>query len=88
MAQPIGYGLGLLNSYIFNKRWTFQAKSDHSDIVRFLLVNGLTFGLNSLVLWIAYDALGIHEWISKGIATVVTLAANYVGYSRWVFRDR
>lgn len=111
-AQPAGYGLGLLNSYIFNKRWTFRTdigqsqssettgtieqhldgtdgarSSGKNEVTKFLLVNLITFGLNSLILWGCYDLAGMHEWLSKCIATVVTLAANYLGYSRWVFKS-
>lgn len=88
-AQCFGYGSGLLNSYLMNKRWTFEqrTKSSSHQIVRFLVVNAITFGINTTVLYVCVQGFGLAGWLGKAVATVVTLAANYIGYSRWVFTE-
>ena len=89
-AQCLGYGSGLLNSYVMNKSWTFEqtSKSTFQQVLRFMIINLISFGINTAVLYACVQGLAMEKWLGKGIATVVTLAANYIGYSRWVFPNQ
>lgn len=85
-AQVLSYGTGLINSYLLNRRWTFQVKGQRSaaELGRFFVINILSFLTATAVL------LGLEEWgISSAwakIASVVfALAVNYTGYRMWVF---
>ncbi len=90
-ANAISYSCGLLNSYIWNKRWTFKQTNSigqnvSREIFSFLIVNIITFGLNTGLIQLCTNFIGLSAWLSKIIATIITLAANYIGYSRLVFR--
>ena len=90
-ANAISYTCGLLNSYIWNKRWTFKqtngtGQNVSREIFSFLIVNIITFGLNTGLIQLCTNFIGLSAWLSKIIATIITLAANYIGYSRLVFR--
>lgn len=41
IASVLCYGLGVAASYVLNRRWTFESKSEHQrDLPRFLLAYG------------------------------------------------
>lgn len=52
IAKAISYLLAMVNSYVWNKYWTFREKSDHhaGQIVKFILVNLVSLGVNIWIL--------------------------------------
>ncbi|WP_373230238.1 GtrA family protein [Cohnella sp.] len=86
-AQVLSYGAGLINSYMWNRSWTFQVKRQHKagEIIRFLGVNLLSFAAATAML------LGLEQWgtgsvTAKAVSAALSLAVNYAGYRIWVFR--
>ncbi|WP_229263806.1 GtrA family protein [Cohnella cholangitidis] len=86
-AQCISYVAGVANSYLLNRYWTFQVKERRSagELVRFILVNLLSFGAATLVL-LGLESWGIEPAFAKILSVACSLAVNYVGYRLWVFR--
>ena len=64
LAKIIGYACGILNSYVWNSRWTFreERRRDAREIVTFLAVNLVTLGLSLLLQWVFRDKLHLGEW--------------------------
>lgn len=89
LAQVIGYSCGMLNSYIFNRAWTFKAQSKFFSpaLVRFLLTNLCMMGLSTLLLALFYDGLGLQKLVAKAGATLLTLGINFLLSRLWVFRE-
>jgi len=55
LANFVGYIIGLINSYIWNRKWTFRSKSDwKKSAIRFLIVFGICYGLQFLLLVILF----------------------------------
>jgi len=85
VAQAVAYGAGVINSYIWNRRWTFQMrqKANIGELFRFLVVNGLSLGVSLVVLLVAepFEPL----WFAKGAATMAGMAVNFIGSRCWVF---
>jgi putative flippase GtrA len=87
-AQLLSYGAGLINSYLLNRRWTFQVKREHKagEIIRFLGVNLLSFAAATAML-LGLEQWGIGSVAAKAVSIAVSLAVNYAGYRIWVFRQ-
>ncbi|MEG1774425.1 MAG: GtrA family protein, partial [Oscillospiraceae bacterium] len=71
LAQTLGYSVGILNSYVINRSWTFKtrAKFFGTQLVKFIAVN-LGLLLVSLgVIWLVNGQLGLHKLIAKVCAT-------------------
>jgi putative flippase GtrA len=86
-ANVIGYSLALTSSYLVNKAWTFQDKRrSHRQFVVFLLVFGICYGLQMIVLWILIKPLGVNPYISQPLAMVVYTIANFLGSKFVTFR--
>ncbi|ALS30064.1 GtrA family protein [Paenibacillus cisolokensis] len=87
-AQTAAYGAGMLNSYIWNKRWTFKSRKrgNAREWLSFLLVNGMSYGVSIAALSAAYELAGFSIGWSKALSVVSSLAVNYAGNRFWVFR--
>lgn len=87
-AQIVSYGCGVLNSYIFNKKWTFRSggAKDAGEISRFLLVNLGSLAVASVLLEWLYGIAELPLFVSKLIATLAGVLINYAGSRYWVFR--
>jgi putative flippase GtrA len=86
-AQCISYSAGVLNSYIMNRKWTFEQKGKGSkrELFTFISVNLVTLIITSFLLTIFYKWLGISLLISKLLVTAVSVGINYIGTKQFVF---
>lgn len=85
-AQVLSYSAGLLNSYLLNRKWTFQAKEQRRalEMLRFVIINILSFGAATILL------LGLEKWgtgsaFAKIASVALSFVVNYLGYRLWVF---
>ncbi len=88
-CQIAGYSAGILNSFIFNKVWTFESKTPQihtfMQFIKFLLVNLVSLGVSVIGLKILSQNGHINVYIAKIIVTIAAQAINYSGYRFWVF---
>ncbi|QSZ27048.1 GtrA family protein [Aceticella autotrophica] len=86
IAQVISYSCGVINSFIMNKNWTFEAKGrlKGSDVIKFVLTNIVSLAVSLFVLYVLKDYFGV--MYGKIIATVVSMTVNFMGNKFWVFR--
>ncbi|WP_052702986.1 GtrA family protein [Paenibacillus beijingensis] len=89
LAQTISFACGTINSYLVNRKWTFQRRGGVSagEALKFLAVNGFTFGISTAVLAILHSGLQWNALAAKAIAVVIATAAGYAANRYWVFRE-
>ncbi len=78
LAKGISYGAGILNSFYWNKSWTF--KSDASAVTTFTpfaLANLAALAINAGIMHICLNAFGLHEIPSLALATGITFLWNF-----------
>jgi len=92
--NSIAYILGALNSFGFNKYWTFKHRQavTGSEILRFAIVNIIGILCNDGIIWsvasIFHTLIANHIlWAnaSKGCAIIGTASVSYLGMRLWVF---
>ncbi|MBV2240858.1 GtrA family protein [Bacillus inaquosorum] len=87
-AQICSYSAGIINSYVWNRSWTFRVKrkAGGKEIVRFLMINiaasGITFFFALFV-----SKGGCSLLVSKLAATIGGMMVNFIGNRIWVFGD-
>jgi len=89
IAQVISYSCGVVNSYWWNGRWTFQdagRQGKKNEIIRFVITNLMVLALSSLILYICNNTLGWSVVRSKILATLSGMVINYIASRYWVFR--
>ena len=95
LYNSTAYMLGALNSFGFNKYWTFKHRQaiTGSEILRFAIVNIIGILCNDGIIWsvasILHPLIANHIlWAnaSKGCAIIGTASVSYLGMRLWVFR--
>jgi putative flippase GtrA len=86
LANIVGYSAGIINSFTWNKLWTFEAKKKTAkQFGRFLVLNLFCLLLSSAFLFVFTDYLGwayLPVWFfTMGIITLVNFFISKV----WVF---
>jgi len=86
LANIVGYSAGIINSFTWNKLWTFEVKKKTAkQFGRFLVLNLFCLLLSSAFLFVFTDYLGwayLPVWfITMGIVTLVNFAVS----KYWVF---
>ncbi|MEA5011042.1 MAG: GtrA family protein [Angelakisella sp.] len=89
ISQVISYSCGMLNSYIFNRSWTFrsQAKFFSPALLRFIILNLIMLGISTGLLFVLLDVLAVPKMIAKVGATIITLVISFVVNRLWVFKE-
>ncbi|TYS69788.1 GtrA family protein [Sutcliffiella horikoshii] len=86
VANVIGYCLGVLNSYYWNKRWVFQDNRKRASIFyKFIAVNVLTLGVQTLFLFLLVNKLGLQPVLANLVAIGASLFINYFLNAKWTF---
>lgn len=92
MSQAVAYSMGILNSFIMNKLWTFKAEQHHFSTINqlflFVIVNMFSLSITLGGLSWLNDRLGINVYISKVVITIIAQVINYLGYKSLVFRKQ
>ena len=93
-----------VNSYFLNKYLTFKHKdrSTHQEYIKFLLISIISLFINTISLKIILELLSMNNLldlykfkeisvfliVAKILATIVTMAVNYIGYKKFVFINK
>lgn len=86
LANVLGYMLGVLNSYYWNKKWVFKAGDVKADVfLKFASVNVFTLGFNTLILYLLVHYAGIHPVLANIVAIGSGMVLNYLLNARWTF---
>jgi len=100
-ANVASYSLGVINSYVWNRRWTFgdrPSERRRAEFVRFIIANIAGAGINTALVWTVLALY--HAFVpaagptadspvtlaaAKALAIVGSMVFNYTVFHRWVF---
>ncbi len=86
-ANVIGYSVGTLNSYIWNRNWVFSTKGKQSKlIVKFIIVNLITLAFNTAAMNVLVHNFSINDRLAQLAATSLGMIINYVLNKLWTFK--
>ncbi len=84
-ANAAGYGLGLMCSFILNKRWTFKHSGNHwLTIPKFLLVFVVAYLMNISTVLMCIQ-LGMNDYIAQLTGIPIYSLVFYFGSRFFVF---
>lgn len=87
VANVIGYIAGLINSFLWNRTWTFKSRGDYKgEILRFLIVFGICYSLQFGLLIFVKEYCGVSEDISQLIGMVFYTGLNFILNKFFTFR--
>ena len=92
--NSLAYSLGAVNSFVFNKYWTFGHRHPvtRKEVIRFIITTLCSIAISNAIIWLASKLLHpLHVspllWanVSKVFAIFGTVLVSYLGMRLWVF---
>lgn len=91
ISQVIGYSTGIVNSFILNKKWTFEDKSPGKKaakkLIQFISVNLITLGITLIFMNLLVKTANVNVYAAKVIVTFIAQISNFLIYKLWIFND-
>jgi putative flippase GtrA len=85
-ASAIGFVVGAVVNYVLNYHFTFRSSKHHySAFIQFFSIALVGLGMNTLVMSVLLQAIGLHYLICQVIATCLVLIWNFAGNRFWTF---
>lgn len=87
ISNIIAYTLYTINSYMWNSKWVFkyEGKNIKETTFKFIILNVIGLILNTCILYVLVDILGLSKIIGLIIATAIVMVLNYFINKLWVF---
>lgn len=88
LAKAISYPAGVINSFIWNKNWTFKSNTGYFNLqaMIFFVANLIGWGMNSLMMYIGLEIWHLPELICLALAIGIVLIWNFLVSKFIVFR--
>src|SRR5438093_11525644 len=88
LASAYAFALILLIAYILNYYWTFQSQNRHTYVIpRFIVTSLLGLLLNSGVMFVSVEILGLWYLVGASIGVVIGPVSNFLLNSNWSFAE-
>jgi putative flippase GtrA len=86
VANIIAFFFSVINSYIWNKKFTFKGvKTTKLTVVKIYLSYGITTLLSTGLLYLLVSIIGLNKYISPIINIVVITGTNFLLQKYFVF---
>ncbi len=81
---------GVIFAYFTNRRFVFHSKNPEilEEALKFTGSRVATLLLDMVIMWLMVTVLGINDWISTLVSTVLVVVLNYVFSKLLVFRKK
>jgi putative flippase GtrA len=87
LAKAISYTVGILNSFFWNRLWTFRSRaSASSTLLPYAAANLSGLALNTGTMQLGLKILGLPEGVSFILATGLTTGWNFLVSKFLIFR--
>lgn len=88
LAMTLLYVVGVAQTFIFNKRWSFKHRGTHwPALVRYGASYALGYLINLLALLVLVDQLGYPHQIVQGVMILSLAVLLFLLQKFWVFRS-
>ncbi|MCC2970841.1 GtrA family protein [Massilia sp. IC2-476] len=87
LAMSILYCVGVLQTFVFNRRWTFgQTGMARTSFLRYCAAYGAGYLVNLAALYLLIDRYGYPHQIVQAVMILVVAAMLFAAQKFWVFR--
>jgi putative flippase GtrA len=85
LAKAISYAAGTLNSFYWNRSWTFKSEASAARTLPLIVMaNLIALGINAGLMHVGMSMIHVEEVTGLVIATAVTMSWNFVA-SKLIF---
>jgi len=87
-AMTLVYLVGVLQTYMFNRRWTFLYRGEISrSMLRYVATYAFGYLFNLVALLVLVDMLGLPHRVVQGALILLVAAVLFLLQKYWVFRQ-
>lgn len=88
-ASAIGFAIGAINGFLWNRAWTFREHvSDALTPVRWFVVQGCGLLANSGLVFLFVDGARMGKLGGQGLTIAIVMVLTFVANRSWTFRAR
>ena len=88
VSNIVGYMLGLINSFIWNRKWTFESKTNiASTFFKFIITFAICYLLQLGNLYLLLHFTSIDAYISQLLSILVYTIFNFILNKRYTFKN-
>ncbi|MBN8441190.1 MAG: GtrA family protein [Thauera sp.] len=88
LAMTLLYAVGVAQTFIFNKRWSFRHAGAHGTaFARYCIAYAAGYFINLAALFILVDRLGYAHQLVQGVMILALAAMLFMLQKFWVFRS-
>lgn len=87
-SNVIGYAFGLLNSYLMNRQFTFNAPKAQKRALRFLSGFFIAYGLNLVALVLLMQTGIVPVLVAQLVAMIIYNASFFIAMKCWIFIEQ
>jgi len=88
LSVTVGTVIGIINSYFWNKFFTFKSKKKSiEEMHKFLMVYFVQYLSNLLIIYLCINYIGISAELAGIVAISIGLFISYFGHKFWSFRN-
>ena len=89
VANMVGYSLGLILSFILNKRWSFRYIGSHGPAMfRFVLVIAVAYTLNLCMTLATISIFDVNSYLAQALGVAPYTIITYLGSRYYVFPNQ
>lgn len=88
VAAPVAFGVGALNGYILNRRWTFAAKDSTQARLMYVSIAAAGAISTTLLVLLYVEVAGIDRVLAYLLAIIPVTVSTFVGNRIWTFAER
>ena len=87
-ATTLSTIIGVINSYFWNKYFTFRVKEKSiGEAIRFIVVYAVSYAVNLSLIYIFVDVLGLNAYVAGAICLLMVTIISYVGHHYFSFKQ-
>ena len=85
-AMSLLYGMGVIQTFIFNKRWSFRFEGATTPaLMRYVTAHAICYAINLGALVLLVDQRGLpHQWV-QGVMIFVIAVILFLAQRYWIF---
>jgi len=88
LAMSLLYFVGVLQTFVFNKKWSFRFEGDATPaLVRYLTAYAVGYVVNLLALSLLVDQVGLPHQLVQGVMIFIVAMMLFVAQRYWVFHQ-
>ena len=87
LANTISTVVGVIHSYIWNRKFTFNSNKDvKAELFKFVIVYGISYLIGLFNIFILVSKFGINKYIAGLVNLIITTLISWFGHKYFSFR--